>query len=134
MLLGIISANGQNTDSCQKEVRIIRTDKSPVIDGILDDEVWTSSYAADNFIEHWPTTEGQPSVKTEVKVIYNNTGIYIGAMLYDSSPDSIMTELSLRDNIGNADWFGVFIDAYRDGNNGVGFMVTASNVQTDLEI
>ena len=34
---------------------------------------------------------------TEVRIVYDNTAIYVGAMLYDTAPDSILKELGLRD-------------------------------------
>ena len=35
--------------------------------------------------------------KSEVQFMYDDRALYIGAMFYDSSPDSIFTEFSLRD-------------------------------------
>jgi len=66
-----------------------------------------------------------------VKVIYNDDAIYIGAKLFDSSPDSILRELSTRDNEANADLFGVFFDTYNDDINAYGFFVTSAGTQID---
>ncbi len=65
--------------------------------------------------------------------MYDNTALYIGASLFDEKPDSILRQMTERDNIGNTDWFAVIIDAYRDGNNGVGFAVTPSGIQFDTK-
>ncbi|MBK7408613.1 MAG: hypothetical protein IPJ40_11455 [Saprospirales bacterium] len=57
----------------------------------------------------------------------------MGATLFDSEPDSILQELTDRDQLGNTDYFGVIIDAYKDGINGLGFLVTPAGVQFDLK-
>ena len=77
---------------------------------------------------------GAPSFqKSEVRILYNDKAIFVGAMLYDTSPDSILKQLSERDQIGITDWFGVVLDPYQDGLNGSGFVVTASGVQFDTK-
>jgi len=65
--------------------------------------------------------------------MYDNTGLYFGILCYDAQPDSILKELSQRDNLGNTDWVGVFMDTYWDGINGVSFIVTPANVQFDAK-
>ena len=101
------------------------------IDGILDEEEWNLAQPATDFIQTDPVFENFPSQKTEVKILYNDRGIYVGAMMYDDEPEKILKELSPRDQRGNADWFGVAFDTYQDGQNGFDFIVTASGVQND---
>jgi hypothetical protein len=76
------------------------------------------------------------SHKTEVRVVYDNTALYIGAVMYDPHPDSIYTELGERDadRMLNADYFSVEICPYNDGINGFEFKVSASGVQTDKRV
>ncbi len=105
------------------------------IDGILDDDAWKDIPLADDFIQLDPT-EGQPvTQRTEVRLSYDNTAIYIGAMMYDSSPDSILHELGLRDEVENlnADYFKVAFDTYNNRQDGYIFAVSASGVQTDYK-
>ena len=72
--------------------------------------------------------------KTEVKIIYDNQAIYIGAYLYDANPDKIMRQLSERDNLGTADFFGVAISPNNDGQNEFEFFVTAGGTQMDAQV
>ncbi|MGZ4048197.1 MAG: DUF5916 domain-containing protein, partial [Bacteroidia bacterium] len=53
------------------------------------------------------------------------------AMMYDDHADSILHELSPRDNEANADLFGLILDTYNDDINGYGFFTTAAGVQID---
>src|SRR6476661_4774938 len=53
------------------------------IDGNLDEEAWQMASIADSFITNSPVY-GRPSVnRTEVKVLYDNTAMYVGVYLHD---------------------------------------------------
>lgn len=127
----VLANNG--IDPNKKSVQATAINAAPVIDGVLDDPIWQDAEAASDFIQNRPQPGAASNSKSEVKILYDDQGIYVGAMLYDSRPDSIQKELSERDRLANTDWFGVIIDAYRDGINGFGFLVTASNVQFDTK-
>ena len=110
------------------------TDKI-TIDGKFDEEAWKTAENATNFISFEPEN-GTPipeSKKTEVKVIYNNNAIYIAATMYDDEPNKILKEFALRDNFGTADFFGVFINGFNDGQQDFRFIVSAANTQNDCQ-
>ena len=103
------------------------------IDGILDDEAWAMAPITTGFIENEPEPNTAPSQKTEVKIIYNEEGVYFGAFMHDTQADKILKELSVRDRKNNTDWFGITLDTYQDGLNGFAFVVTAAGVQQDVK-
>ena len=74
----------------------VKTDHSPKIDGILDDSVWQKAPVATNFIQNFPKAGELATIKTEVRILYDNSSIYIGAMLYDD-PNSIRKQITARD-------------------------------------
>ena len=105
------------------------------IDGLLGDDGWKNIPVADGFVQLDPK-EGDPvTQKTEVRITYDNAAIYVSAMMYDSSPDSILHELGLRDegDMLNADRFRFAIDTYNNRQDGYVFDVSVSNVQSDLK-
>lgn len=119
----------------RRQMSAVRTDKSIKIDGIIDEEAWANAAIADKFIEFQPSngkleSENQKSI---VKVLYDNTGIYIGATLYDSEPNKIARQFTERDAINNDDFFGVFINGYNDKQQSYEFIVTAAGVQFDAK-
>jgi hypothetical protein len=117
--------------SQNKQVNAVRTVMPPKIDGILDDTVWAKAEVADGFIQR-DLHPGLPTQqKTEVKILYDDAALYIYANLYDSAPDSILRELSTRDNEANAELFGIFLDTYNDDINAYGFFVTSAGTQID---
>ena len=123
---------GQNV---KKQIHALNTEKHPIIDGVLDDQVWKSVEPATGFVQYEPVNGGQPGLNTEVRFLFNDFAIYIGAMMYDSAPDSILTELGFRDSEDlNADYLFVEINPFNDGLNALTFGVLASGVQVDYKI
>ena len=119
----------------KKSIIAIPVTIPPKIDGILDEESWLESPAAGNFIQRRPFNGKPPTFRTEVRFLYDNSGLYVGANLYDASPDSILTQLGLRDSKGlNSDYFMVMLSPFNDGINAFCFMVYASDVQVDFKI
>jgi len=118
----------------KKEIQATRIEIPPKIDGILDDPVWENVPEAGDFIQYEPFNDRPASLPTIVKFLYDDNAVYIGAMLYDPYPDSILTELGIRDaeNEINADHFSIDINPYNDGVNGFTFKVSAAGVQTDV--
>jgi hypothetical protein len=115
--------------------KAIRTLKAPVLDGHLEPEVWRNATPASNFVRFDPLNGKPSSQKTEVFMLYDDEAIYIGAILYDTAPDSVLTQLGQRDSgENNSDMFGVFLDTYNDKQNAFAFMVSAAGVQTDVKI
>lgn len=67
-----------------------------------------------------------------MKFLYDNDALYIGALLYDSSPDSIAAPLFSRDEDGFSDWFFAGIDSYNDERTAFVFATNPRGVQKDL--
>ncbi len=120
--------------SAKKTLHAERIQQKPKIDGILNEAIWDKAVPATDFMQNEPYN-GSPSVlNSEVKVLYDDDAVYIGAYLYDVSPDSIYNELSKRDDLGISDFFGVHIDTYNDALNSFGFFVNPAGVQRDVKV
>ncbi|MBO9572460.1 MAG: carbohydrate binding family 9 domain-containing protein, partial [Chitinophagaceae bacterium] len=119
----------------QKEVRAVKIRTAIHIDGTLDEEAWASASPATGFITSSPSYGMPASDSTEVRILYDNTAIYVGAILY-CKPSEIRKQFTPRDQERNAnvDHFAVFIDSYKDRQNAFQFLVTSRNVQTDARI
>lgn len=117
-----------------KTIIATRVMKGPKIDGTLDDEIWKTSVVRDDFTQSDPSEGKPPSFRTEVRVLYDDFAIYVGAMMYDDHPDSIYHELGNRDDDLNADNFGFSIDPYNKQQDAFVFYVYASGVQGDFKM
>jgi hypothetical protein len=103
------------------------------LDGKLDEVIWQSVPIATDFVMFQPDNgKAIPENKrTEVRVLYDNEAIYIGALMYDNEPNKILREINKRDDFGAADFFGVFINGYNDGQQNFQFFVNAADGQAD---
>lgn len=115
----------------QKRAAAVRFTKAPKIDGVLNESAWKTARPASSFVQSKPVPGEPETHPTAVKIGYDREALYIGALLEAPSADSILRELSRRDNQGNADYFKVILDTYRDKINAYGFTVTAPGVQAD---
>ena len=109
------------------------TIENVTIDGKINEEIWKTAPIASDFIMFEPDN-GKPiseSKKTEVKVLYDNTAVYILAVLHDDEPNKISKELTNRDDFGIADVFSVSINGNNDGQQDFRFFVSAAGVQMD---
>ncbi|MGJ8661342.1 MAG: DUF5916 domain-containing protein [Bacteroidota bacterium] len=100
------------------------------VDGVLDELSWKTAQKADQFIMNYPEYGKNPSYSTEFYLTYTDEALYVAGKIYDN-PDSISYMLSQRDNYGNADWVGVYIDCYGNNLNASSFYTTASGVELD---
>lgn len=116
-----------------KQIHAVRSTEPIKIDGVLSEPIWETLTPATGFVQAVPNPNSKPHFDSEVKVTYDDVAIYIGAMLYDAHPDSILKELGTRDaGENNADLFGVQLDTYNDKQNAFEFVSSASGVQTDI--
>lgn len=117
----------------RKSLEAVRTNSAPEIDGNLTEEMWKSASAGTSFLQKEPRPGNASTLSSEVKIIYDDAAIYIGAFLKEVHRDSVLRELGRRDTEGNTDLFGVFLDTYNDDLNAFGFFVTAAGVQVDAK-
>jgi hypothetical protein len=103
------------------------------IDGKLTEDSWAFAEAATDFIMYNPDNGKpiSPTKKTDVKVLYDNDAVYIGAVMFDDEPQKMMKEMTQRDAFGSAEHFGVYINGYNDGQQDFQFYVSAAGVQMD---
>ncbi|MBD3637966.1 MAG: carbohydrate binding family 9 domain-containing protein [Crocinitomicaceae bacterium] len=114
----------------RKHISIARVAETVTIDGELNEPFWTTLEPVTGFTQNQPIAGANCTEYTEVKIAYDNEGIYVAGIMYDDR-DSMTLTLSQRDDLGNADWFGVIFDPYNAGTIGFAFVVTAAGVQVD---
>ena len=73
-----------------REIVATRTSMMPIIDGIIDDEVWKTAMTEYDFIQFRPYNLAAPSERTEVRVIYDNDYMYVAINNFDTEPGKII--------------------------------------------
>lgn len=125
---------GYGNEIDKKIISAKRNSHSIKIDGILSEEGWKNIGKTSEFIQFEPIAGKPATFQNDIHVLYDDNAIYIGAILYDAEPDKILKELSIRDQLANADNFSVFFDPYNSGLHGFLFQITSSGVQIDAVI
>ncbi|MDB4871699.1 MAG: hypothetical protein JWL97_2703, partial [Gemmatimonadales bacterium] len=96
----------------------VRADVSPVIDGRDDDKVWSETPPITAFREWRPTEDKPPRFKTEAKIAYDASNLYVFVRAFDPHPDSIIKLLERRDTFTSSDMIWLFVDSYHDRRTG----------------
>jgi hypothetical protein len=108
-----------------------RLDSPLDIDGALEESIWHTAPAATAFHQRDPVEWAEASQQTEVRVVYDDAALYIGARLFDTAPDSVMARLGRRDSDVPGDRFTVWLDPLHDRRSGYYFAVMAGGTLLD---
>ena len=118
-----------------KRAAAVRIDEQIVLDGRLDEPAWQRAQPAVDFYQQAPDEGQLATLPTEVRFLYDDAMLYVGAMLYDDEPDKLVVNELTRDFLGrNNDSFTLVLDLFRDGKNGYNFTTNAGCAQRDTQI
>ncbi|SFE75702.1 DUF5916 domain-containing protein [Thermoflexibacter ruber] len=102
------------------------------IDGIGDESAWNEAELATDFFMVLPMDTSKSSVRTEVRMLYDNESFYLLAVNYDKLEGDYMVESLRRDfSFGRNDNFLLFLDPFDDQINGFTFGANAMGAQWD---
>jgi hypothetical protein len=142
LTLAVASADGQQTTRSQNDPRPI-AHAAPrraaiVIDGRLDDAGWADVTPITDFLQQIPDEGRAPSEKTELRIVYDETALYIGARMYDSlGAKGVHAVLARRDQLLDnssgltSDKIALVFDTFRDKNGRTWFELNPLGVKGD---
>src|SRR6476620_2981834 len=81
------AAHAQTPSKIAHAVRI--TGATPSIDGRLDDAAWSAATVISDFVQKVPVEGAEPTVATEVRLLYDDDALYVGARLHRRDPSAI---------------------------------------------
>jgi hypothetical protein len=115
-------------------VRAVRLqpDDRIVLDGRLDEEMWSRAVPARDFIQQDPDN-GKPATEpTEVRILFTTTALYMGVTAYDSEPDEWLGYHRRRDDfLSSDDRFMWNIDTFNNQQTGYFFEMNPSGLMGD---
>lgn len=122
----------QQPGGSTKTVRPVRIENPPVIDGQLDESVWAMAEPVQDLHQVWPTEYAEPTVETEIYVLYDANALYVGARLRDDNPDQITAQVLRQGERPNSDdYFAVIISPFNDQRSGYLFEVNPNSVRSE---
>jgi len=123
--------------SGQATVRAIKLTSPLILDGRLDEEVYTREKPFGGLIQVTPSYMELMSERSDVWITYDDANIYVTCKCWDSAPPSewIANELR-RDTNGlrQNDHFGVMFDTYYDRRSGFAFYTNPLGARADYSV
>ena len=113
--------------------RAARRNGQLTLDGKLDDAAWQGATPVTEFTQVDPD-EGQPgSQRTEMRFLFDEGALYVGAKMYDTEGrNGVRTSLVRRDASFNSDYMEVVIDGFHDHLGRAFFQVNPSGSKFDM--
>ncbi|MDQ3696712.1 MAG: carbohydrate binding family 9 domain-containing protein [Gemmatimonadota bacterium] len=102
------------------------------LDGRLDEEAWRAAEPITAFTQIDPNEGEAATQRTEVRIVYDDAALWVGARMYDTlGAAGVRTRLVRRDQDTDSDWFEVILDTYHDHLGRAFFQVNPSGVKYD---
>ncbi len=101
------------------------------LDGRIEEEVWRTATPITDFTQQEPVEGGVPSEETEIRVVFDEDNLYIGAVFY-GDPAKILAYQRQRDaGLGTDDRFMWILDTFQDGRTGYFFEINPAGLMGD---
>ncbi len=131
---GVLAAapGARGEEGADRVVAAPLVEEAPVVDGVLDDEVWRLAATVSGFVQEEPR-QGEPATfPTEVLVAMTRDALLIAARLSDPDPAAVVAREYRRDSdLESDDNFTVALDTYHDQRNAFFFSTNAVGTRLD---
>ena len=114
-IIVLIDVKAQDIES--KSIFIKKISDPITIDGLLDEDVWNESDAADDFWQYFPTDSILAESGTEIKMIYSQEALYLGIICKSIGNEYIIPSLKRDFRAGGNDNITLIFDPFNDGSN-----------------
>jgi hypothetical protein len=130
------AANTSASAAATHAATAVKVPEAPTVDGdVLGDPAWANATPISAFTQEQPNEGAPSSERTEVRVIFTNDTLYIGAVMYDSDPSGIIISDARRDApLDDTDSFQMIVDTYRDRQNGFVFGTNPAGIEYDGQV
>lgn len=132
LAMNLLFAQDQKNQDEDKYTIHIKKSNTPIkLDGLLDEDSWKAADVAKNFFLNRPYDSSFAKLQTEVRVLFDDNFIYVGAICYE--PRDIYTVASLKRDFegGTSDVFTATFDTFKDKLNAFQFAVNPYGVQRE---
>jgi hypothetical protein len=129
------SVGAANPEPAARIAQAVRIERSPRLDGTLDDPIWGQAPPITDFRQR-ESYEGQAATEhTEVRVVYTRNDVYFGVTCHDSLANGLVATQLRRDVSQELDdFFEIVIDSRRDRRNAYVFQINPLGTQRDALI
>lgn len=101
----------------EKKIFVKLINEPIVVDGDLSEPIWQEAGAAENFQQYFPSDSILAKQQTQIKMLYDNSTLYLGVTVYSSGDQYIIPSLQRDFRAGNNDNISFLFDTFKDGTN-----------------
>lgn len=120
-----------DTASGPKTLSATRTADRPTIDGDISETAWERAEVADGFTQVQPDEGRPPTERTEIRMLYDDSSLYVAARMHDNDGSQVVSRLTRRDREIESDYISIQIDSRHDHHTAYVFQLNAAGVQLD---
>ena len=106
----------------------------PQIDGILDEAAWQTVDGPSNFQQYFPSDSLLAEQRTEMKMFYNGTTLFVGITMHSIGNDWIVPSLERDYRASQGDNISLMFDTFNDGTNAFLFGINPYGVNREALI
>ncbi|RDY57675.1 DUF5916 domain-containing protein [Flagellimonas nanhaiensis] len=117
-----------------KQFTVKFIDQPITVDGVLDEPVWETADSAHDFQQYFPSDSILATQKTDIKMMVDNTTLYIGIRQDTKGRDYITPSLRRDYRAGGSDNISLLFDTFNDGTNAFLFGITPLGVRREALI
>jgi hypothetical protein len=129
LLAALVAAGG---DGSRPTLRAGALTADPKIDGRLSERDWQNAPVVSDLTMFEPTAGGNPTGRTEVRVLVREKEVVIGVRCFDPEPERIVAFTKERDgDFSGEDHLTFVIDPFQDGRSGYVFSVNPLGARFD---
>ena len=115
-------------------ITAVYTEESIVIDGVLDEVAWSKAVPISHFVQSEPQEGAASTEDTEVRILYDQSSLYLGIYCFDSEVDQVIAKDLEQDfNWNDNDVFIITIDPFNDDRNGFHFGFNPVGAQSESQ-
>ena len=118
-----------------REIKAIRTETPPKIDGQLDDPCWQNSAKTGGLIQFEPQRGAPATQPTTIYLVYDANKLYVAFECFKTDMNNLAANQTRRDSFFfSDDHVEVLIDTFLDGRNCYAFALNPLGTQTDRRL
>ena len=132
--LGVFCALSGFLFSAGLSLRAVRVEKSPTLDGSLQDDCWKQAEPFTGFRMVFPNPGDEPTERTELRVVFDEANIYVGVYGFDREPLKVCGNSMAHDGAGEGkkdDEVRVLLDPFLDKRNAYVFIVNPCGARSE---
>ncbi len=136
VVLRLAHAQPVSDSPTKRSVEATRTPESVQVDGRLDEPTWRQAKSIRGFVQNEPDQGVPATFDTEVRLLFDETHLYVGAVLHDPlGPAGLRVPVLQRDfDYDASDVFSLILDPFGDERNAFVFQVNPYGAQRDLQV